>query len=80
MTNEEASALKPNDEIYFRGQFYTVAEVVELGDGIDVLVYINKHVKRVDCLRLPEVSAVRRCMNCQGAGCPVCCGFGKVIL
>jgi hypothetical protein len=80
MKEEVAKGLKRGDEIFFAGSFYPVAEVKEFPHGIMVGVYDEQtHTNHIDWLNPSSLREVLPCYNCQGGGCPVCGGFGRIV-
>ena len=71
--------LKQGDEVYYAGGFYTVAEIKDFPHGKMIGIYDEPTIKHIDYLNPNSVNEVYPCNNCQGGGCPVCGGYGKII-
>ena len=75
----ETINLQPGNEVCFEGNFYIVAEVKVFPHGKMVGIYNepqNKHIRYIDP---KDIFIVIPCYACQGGGCPVCSGQGKII-
>lgn len=79
MTKEKAKKLKSGDEVFFAGSFYQVAEIKEFPHGIMIGIYDDPATKHIDYLNPKSCGEVLPCYACQGGGCPVCSGFGKIL-
>ena len=69
--------IKKGDWIFFAGSFFEVAEIKSFphGEMIGIFDYPN----HIDYLNPNNVKLAYPCYACQGEGCPVCSGFGKII-
>ena len=76
MTKEQA---KQGDEIYYAGRFYEIAEIKEFPHGKMIGIFDEPPSKHIDYLNPEVVSEVYPCYACQGGGCPVCGGYGKIV-
>lgn len=72
-------ALKEGNEIYYAGNFYEIAEIKDFPHGTMVGIYDEPPTKHIDYLNPSGVKEVVPCYACQGGGCPVCSGYGKLI-
>ena len=72
-------AIKQGDEIYYAGSFYTVAEIKDFPHGKMIGIYDQPGTSHIDYLQPRSVKEVYRCYACQGGGCPVCQGYGKIV-
>lgn len=71
--------IKKGDEVYYAGAFYEVAEIKQFPHGKMIGIYDEKPSKHIDYLNYNNVKKAHNCYNCQGGGCTVCSGFGKLI-
>lgn len=79
MEVSRAQDLKSGQEVFFAGGFYKVAEIKEFPHGIMVGIYDEPNSKHIDYLQPNSVNEVFPCYACQGGGCPVCGGYGRII-
>ena len=79
MTIETAKNLKQGNEVFYAGAFYKVAEIKEFPHGIMIGIYDEPKSKHIDYLQPNSVNEVYPCYACQGGGCPVCSGYGRII-
>lgn len=79
MTTQKAKNLKPNQEVYYAGQFYEVAEIKEFPHGLMIGIYDEPPTKHIDYINPDNASEVVSCHACQGGGCPVCVGNGVIV-
>lgn len=79
MTIETAKNLKQGNEVFYAGAFYEVAEIKEFPHGIMIGVYDEPNTKHIDYLQPNSVNEVYDCYACQGGGCPVCGGYGRIV-
>jgi hypothetical protein len=66
-------------EVFFAGAFYEVAEIKRFPHGKMIGIYDEPPSKHIDYLHPNSVHKVENCNNCQGCGCTVCNGFGKIV-
>ena len=71
--------VKRIEEIYYAGQFYEVAEIKVFPHGKMIGIFDEPPSKHIDYLNPENVSEVYPCFACQGGGCTVCNGHGKLI-
>lgn len=71
--------LKEGDEVFFAGNFFEVAEIKDFPHGKMIGIFDEPPKKHIDYLNPNSVSKVNPCYACQGGGCPVCSGFGKIV-
>ena len=67
------------NEIYHAGAIYEIAEVKDFPHGKMIGVFDQPSSKHIDYLNPQSVDEVYPCYACQGGGCPVCGGCGKLI-
>lgn len=70
---------KQGNEIYYAGGFYEIAEIKEFPHGKMIGIFDEPPTKHIDYLNPEIVSEVYPCYACQGGGCPVCGGYGKIV-
>ncbi len=78
MNTDKVNKLKQGDKIFYGGGFYEVAETKELPHGLMVGIYDEPPKKHIDYLQPENIMEVVPCYACQGGGCPVCGGYGKL--
>lgn len=71
--------INKGDEVYFAGSFYKVAEIKMFPHGEMIGIYDEPPTKHIDYLKPNSVILAHPCYACQGSGCPVCSGCGKII-
>lgn len=71
--------IKKGQEIYYAGGFYEVADLKDFPHGKMIGIYDQPPTKHIDYLKPESVSNVFPCYACQGGGCPVCSGSGKIV-
>lgn len=79
MTAQEARELKQGEEVYYAGGFYEIAELKNFPHGLMIGIYDEPGRVHVDYLSPESVNKVRSCNNCQN-GCPVCGGYGRIVI
>lgn len=79
MEKEKTEKLKKGDEIFYAGSFYKVADLKEYPHGLMIGIYDEPGTRHIDYLRPDSVRYVSPCYACQGGGCPVCGGYGKIV-
>ena len=79
MTVDKAEKLKHGDEVFYAGAFYDVAEIKDFPHGVMIGIYDESKSKHMDYLSPNSVDEVLPCNACQGGGCPVCGGSGRIV-
>lgn len=80
MKHEQVQKLKQGDEVFYAGHFYEFAGLKFFPHGDMIGIYDEPpSSKHIDYLQPENVSEVMPCHACQGGGCPVCSGYGKII-
>ena len=79
MDTVRAKDLKKGDEVFFAGAFFKVHEIKQFPHGLMIGIYDVPPSDHVGYLNPSDVSEVIPCYACQGGGCPVCGGYGRIV-
>jgi hypothetical protein len=79
MKIENLEKVSPGDRVYFSGRFYEVAEIKEFPHGPMIGIYDEYPSKHIDYLKPESVRPTAPCYACQN-GCPVCSGYGILVV
>lgn len=75
-----AESLTSGEEVFYAGYFYKVAEIKRFPHGLMIGIYDENNSIHIDYLNPETVNKVEPCYSCQGGGCPVCGGYGRLVI